>query len=58
MPKTLIDIDEDLLAQARQILGTKKDSVNAALREIVRRDAAARFLDLARNGAFNESVSP
>jgi Arc/MetJ family transcription regulator len=60
MPKTLIDIEEDLLTRARQILGTttKKDSVNAALREIVRRDAAARFLDLARNGAFSGSVSP
>jgi Arc/MetJ family transcription regulator len=54
MTKTLIDVDQDLLIQAQQILDTttKKATVNGALREIVRRDAAARFLDRARAGIF------
>jgi Arc/MetJ family transcription regulator len=39
MGKTLIDIDHDVLAAAQQILGTatKKDTVNTALHEVVRR---------------------
>jgi Arc/MetJ family transcription regulator len=46
MGKTLIDVDDDLLAWAGQILGTgtKKETVNTALREVVRRDVAAKFL--------------
>jgi Arc/MetJ family transcription regulator len=53
--KTLIDVDLDLLARSRQILGTitKKDTVNAALREVVRRQAADDFMILAANGAFD-----
>ena len=37
MTKKLVDIDEDILAQATQILGaaTMKDSVNRALTEVV-----------------------
>jgi len=54
MSKTLVDIDEDLLAEAQRILGTatKKATVNGALREVVRRDAAVRFLERARAGVF------
>lgn len=39
MTKTLIDIDDALLAEAARVLGTttKKDTVNAALGEAVRR---------------------
>jgi Arc/MetJ family transcription regulator len=35
--KTLIDLDEELLAQAKEILqtSTKKDTVNAALAEVI-----------------------
>jgi Arc/MetJ family transcription regulator len=53
--KTLIDIDIDLLTKSQQILGTatKKDTVNCALREVVRRHAAAEFIALARAGAFD-----
>ena len=39
MAKTLIDVDENLLARARAILGpgaTKKDAVNTALSKLVR----------------------
>jgi Arc/MetJ family transcription regulator len=60
MTKTLIDIDEDLLIETQRILGakTKKDAVNGALREIVRRQAAARFLQHARSGAFTLDARP
>jgi Arc/MetJ family transcription regulator len=52
--KTLIDIDQDLLIRSQEILGTrtKKDTVNTALREVVRRRAAEEFIELARGGAF------
>jgi Arc/MetJ family transcription regulator len=48
MAKTLIDIDDEYLAAAQQALGTdtKKDTVNAALREVVA--LAARRRDLQR----------
>lgn len=49
--KTLIDLDEDLLAQAKEILqtSTKKDTVNAALAEVIalagRRVLIARLVE-------------
>jgi Arc/MetJ family transcription regulator len=48
MAKTLIDVDEDYLAAAQQVLHTqtKKDTVNAALREVTA--LAARRRDLQR----------
>ena len=48
MAKTLIDVDEDQLAAAARVLNTetKKDTVNAALREVVA--LAARRRDLQR----------
>ena len=57
MTKTLIDVDDDLLEAAREVLGTttKKDTVNAALREVLeaqqRRKAVA---DLITWGQRNE----
>jgi Arc/MetJ family transcription regulator len=58
--KTLIDIDNDLLTRSQQILGTatKKDTVNGALREVVRRRAAEEFIELARAGAFDDLLNP
>ena len=55
MAKTLVDIDDVLLTEAQRILGTttKKNTVNGALREIVRRHAAVQFMALARDGIFN-----
>lgn len=55
MAKTLVDLDTDLLAQAQALLGTttKKSTVNAALREVVRRAAVRKFSDLARCGVFD-----
>jgi len=54
MAKTLIDIDDELLERAQHVLGTatKKATVNGALREVVRRWAAAEFGELARSGVF------
>jgi Arc/MetJ family transcription regulator len=48
MTKTLIEIDDAYLAAAQQALGTttKKDTVNAALREVTA--LAARRRDLQR----------
>jgi Arc/MetJ family transcription regulator len=56
MTKTLIDVDDELLTKAQQILGTytKRATVNTALREIVRRWAAVEFGVLARGGIFDE----
>jgi Arc/MetJ family transcription regulator len=48
MAKTLIDVDEQQLAAAQKVLKTqtKKDTVNAALRQVVA--LAARRRDLQR----------
>lgn len=60
MVKTLIEIDEDALATAAEVLGTKttKDTVNAALREVgerrVRLRALARLGEMADRGDFDE----
>ena len=47
MAKTLIDIDDGLLEAARQALGTatKKDTVNAALREVLAAQQRRRAVD-------------
>ena len=41
MRKTSVDIDERLIEQAKGLLGTAsiKETINGALREVVRRDA-------------------
>lgn len=49
MSKVLIDIDDEALARASEILGTKtkKDTVNTALQETVRRlDRAAALTEM------------
>lgn len=58
MTRTLIDTDDDLLARARAILGTttKKDTVNAALAQVVALAARRQFLDDARDGAFADAL--
>jgi Arc/MetJ family transcription regulator len=44
--RTTLDIDEDMLAKAREVLGTRgiKDTVDEALREVVRREAGKRLM--------------
>jgi Arc/MetJ family transcription regulator len=60
MTKMLIDIDEEALAAAAALLGTrsKKDTVNTALRETAERrrraEALAELAALGEAGAFDE----
>jgi Arc/MetJ family transcription regulator len=44
--RTTLEIDEDMLSQVREILGTKgvKDTVDEALREVLRRAAGERLM--------------
>ncbi|PRX64963.1 VapB protein of antitoxin of type II toxin-antitoxin system [Nonomuraea fuscirosea] len=62
MAKTLIDLDEEALAEAARVLGTstKKDTVNAALREIVdrrsRAEAVARMRAMVAEGEIDLSI--
>jgi len=46
MSRTVIDLDDDALEAAAKLLGTstKRDTVNAALREIVTRNRRLRSL--------------
>lgn len=59
MTKMLVDIDEEILAEAADEYGTrtKKDTVNTALRETVARRRRLRALnglvDLAAEGAID-----
>ncbi|MER7770328.1 type II toxin-antitoxin system VapB family antitoxin [Kitasatospora sp. NPDC096140] len=62
MSRTVIDLDDEALADAARYLGTttKKDTVNAALREIAdrRRRAAAlaRMREMAAEGEIDFST--
>jgi Arc/MetJ family transcription regulator len=62
MVKTPIEIDQEALAVAAEVLGTKtkKDTVNAALREVGERLVRLRALDrlgeMADRGDFDEFV--
>ncbi|HEX3511237.1 MAG TPA: type II toxin-antitoxin system VapB family antitoxin [Solirubrobacteraceae bacterium] len=46
MKRTTLEIDEDVLEKARDLLGTRgiRDTVDGALREIVRREAGRRLI--------------
>ena len=60
MTKVLIDIDDEALAEAAAVLGTKtkKDTVNTALRETAQRlrraEAFARLVEKGKAGYFDE----
>ncbi|MEU0543959.1 type II toxin-antitoxin system VapB family antitoxin [Nocardia sp. NPDC005978] len=62
MARTVIDLDDELLADVSKALGTttKKDTVNAALREIleIRRRAVAltRLQEAVADGAIDTEV--
>ena len=59
MSKMLIDIDDDVLAEAKELLGTntKKDTVNLALQEVTQRRrramASAELLAMGERGDFD-----
>ncbi len=62
MARTMIEIDESALAEAADLLGTttKKDTVNAALREVAARlrriDALARLQELTARGDIDAAA--
>ncbi|MFC0861125.1 type II toxin-antitoxin system VapB family antitoxin [Sphaerimonospora cavernae] len=62
MAKIVIDIDDETLAEAARLLGSssKKDTVNAALREIVDRGrraaAVARMREMVATGDLDLSI--
>lgn len=60
MTKTLIDIDDTLLAKAGTALGTrtKKDTVTAALTRVVRVAAMEQHIESARNGLYADLLDP
>lgn len=53
--RTTIDVELDAYEQARELLGTSgfKDTVNAALREVVRREQLKRAAERIRRGEFS-----
>lgn len=52
MTKTLIDVDDELLARVMKLTGatTKKAAVNEALAQTARRGEALGYVDLLRGG--------
>ncbi|MEU0089109.1 type II toxin-antitoxin system VapB family antitoxin [Kribbella sp. NPDC006257] len=60
MTKTLIDVDDALLAKAAAALGTstKKDTVNQALARVARIAAAEDLIEFARDGGFDDLQDP
>jgi Arc/MetJ family transcription regulator len=60
MTKVLVDVDDDALAEASVLLGTKtkKDTINTALRQAAnqlrRAKAMARLAELGETGTFDE----
>lgn len=60
MSRTLIDIDDDMLARAAQALGTatKKDTVNAALAEVVKAELRRRHMDHLEAGGLPDLSDP
>ncbi|MEU8379452.1 type II toxin-antitoxin system VapB family antitoxin [Streptosporangium sp. NPDC048865] len=59
MTETLIDLDDEALAEAARLLGTssKKDTVNAALQEVIdrrkRAAAVARMREMVAEGEID-----
>jgi len=60
MAKTLIDVDERLLAQAQEALGTatKKETVNRSLAEAVAVAARRREIERLDAGAYADLGDP
>jgi len=60
MSTTQIDLDQDLLAKAAVVLGTKtkKDTVNAALRRVVTDEVRRRHVDELASGALPDLADP
>ncbi|MGW0392329.1 type II toxin-antitoxin system VapB family antitoxin [Streptomyces sp. NPDC003042] len=60
MPRTMVDLDDALLAEAAEILGTttKRATINGALAEFVAAARRRRFVELMDEGAFDDLRDP
>ncbi|MER7579325.1 type II toxin-antitoxin system VapB family antitoxin [Kitasatospora sp. NPDC097691] len=60
MARTVIDVNDDLLAQAAEILGTttKVATVNGALADLVKRRKGQDFLDWLAEGGLPDLTGP
>lgn len=60
MAKTSVEIDQDKLNRAREILGTTsiRDTIEAAFREVIRVAAVRDLVALAEDGAFGALLEP
>ena len=60
MSRTILDVDDDLLAEAAEILGTgtKKATVNAALQEVVNWEKRREFADWLKSGGLPDLTDP
>jgi Arc/MetJ family transcription regulator len=62
MSVTQVDVDDEALNEAMRLLGTKtkKETINAALREVVQRlrreEAAQRLFEMGQRGDFDQAV--
>ena len=62
MSVTQVDLDDEALAEAMRLLGTKtkKETINLALREVVLRhrrvEAAQRLFEMGQRGDFDEAA--
>ncbi|MGX4691372.1 type II toxin-antitoxin system VapB family antitoxin [Streptomyces sp. JNUCC 63] len=56
MSRTMIDLDDALVAEAAEILGTttKRATVNAALAEFVAAAKRRRFMEMLDEGVFDD----
>ena len=56
MAKTLVDVNEEYLAAAQEVLhtATKKDTINAALREVAALAARRRDLQRLASGGLSD----
>jgi Arc/MetJ family transcription regulator len=60
MSRTILDIDDELLAEAAKIFGTttKKATVNAALQSAVNREKRREFADWLKAGGLPDLTHP
>ncbi|MRH86523.1 type II toxin-antitoxin system VapB family antitoxin [Nocardia sp. SYP-A9097] len=60
MSRTVLDVDDELLAQAAKILGTSKKvaTVNAALADVVRRRQREEFAEWVKAGGLTDATEP
>jgi Arc/MetJ family transcription regulator len=60
MPTTQLELDQNLLRQAAEVLGTttKRATVNEALRRVVEEDLRRRHMDELAGGALPDLADP